>query len=699
MDKEKDSPVLYQEDTQTPTNIATTVQAPITKDAEGNILEQYKDPQNDKQYSTTPDTTTPTQESNTGSGLEAALGTDYSWETKAQERAELDYKSKILEAKSNYLTNRQELEAQGIQGQEQIDMQKYSTNQSNEKAGWTGGYILDTERQMAYLKQTIQSQMYGAMELQRYGYDTSLAAARLAYDTNKYDLALEYYNTALSRAVSEAEITGYYVSPEVSEMLNQYSIASSALNKGEDQERNERILDSVYKWFEANGISKQGVETYSHLVEERTHKLAVIQSYEWLDKNKTQLSTDEFAMLDAEGNYIWADSEKTQFKTFNFKTEEPEKILDYISSDKSGTAKQQYYSRLDSIGNEMALNFETYLSTKVKDPKTLDTNSTMQYLKEWLNSTETTTDKLAEEMNRFDNIEHESLSSLFQNYYVTLRMPNGEPVKMFLTVNGENSLQYPNNLNSDTPSGDLNSMEIPDQININNLINSLEKTDYKEYQSNIETIKKKVENERAQDYKHQTGNLALAAVEIVAAVASMGIITLGLECVKVYIDGFNVKSANRWEDRAEDWTKKKKEIESALGENNLNLLKEAHDEYKNMSEEDRNKLGETSKKVLEDAYNCYESYKALNSAIKFAKNRDSSLVTGKMFEYTADRAKQIGEKWDDGYDFGDVTMTAVDSIGLAFAASAEWCIKPIAKAGKGIAKGIKKGWKKLKKLW
>ena len=226
MNNKNDSPVLYTEDTQTPTNVNTTAQAPITKDENGNILEQYRDTQTDK-YSTQPITTTEPAKSNTGSGLDEATDLfNYSWETKAEDRAKADYKAAVLESKTNYLTNRQEIESQGQTFQQQIDMQKYSQNQSNEKAGWTGGYILDTERQMSYLKQGIQSQMYGAMELQKYGYDTSLAAARLAYDTNKYDLALEYYNTALSRAVSEAEITGYYVSPEVTEHLNQYSIAS-----------------------------------------------------------------------------------------------------------------------------------------------------------------------------------------------------------------------------------------------------------------------------------------------------------------------------------------------------------------------------------------------------------------------------------------------------------------------------------------
>ena len=139
----------------------------VTLNKNGSIKEQYTNDNNTSEYATSPNTTTPTNKSNTGSGIDAALGTEYSWDTKASERANLDYEAAVLESKSNYLTNRQELESQGQQLQQQVDMQKYSQNQSSEKAGWTGGYVLDTERQMEYLKQTIQSQMYGQMELQK----------------------------------------------------------------------------------------------------------------------------------------------------------------------------------------------------------------------------------------------------------------------------------------------------------------------------------------------------------------------------------------------------------------------------------------------------------------------------------------------------------------------------------------------------
>ena len=335
----------------------------VTLNKDGSIKEQYTNDNNTSEYATSPNTTTPTNKSNTGSGIDAALGTEYSWDTKASERANLDYEAAVLESKSNYLTNRQELESQGQQLQQQVDMQKYSQNQSSEKAGWTGGYVLDTERQMEYLKQTIQSQMYGQMELQKYGYDTSLAAARLAYDTNKYDLALEYYNTALQRAVTEADITGYYVAPEVTEMLNEYSIASSILNaksgySDEERERADKVIASVYEWFEANGISKEGVITMSKYESERDWNQSLLDSFEYIDETTHQITGDKFIKYGEDGKPVYSE-DGTSVETINFKSMTSQEILDYIAI--NDTCKEQFYGYMDNkITGEMAIKFEDY---------------------------------------------------------------------------------------------------------------------------------------------------------------------------------------------------------------------------------------------------------------------------------------------------------------------------------------------------
>ena len=411
----------------------------ITQDENGVISNQYAKDNNASEYATSPKTTTVAKDSKTGSGIDAALGTEYSWDTKASERANLDYEAAVLESKSNYLTNRQELESQGQQLQQQVDMQKYSTNQSNEKAGWTGGYVLDTERQMAYLKQTIQSQMYGQMELQKYGYDTSLAAARLAYDTNKYDLALEYYNTALQRAVTEADITGYYVAPEVTEMLNEYSIASSILNaesgySDEERERADKVIASVYEWFEANGISKEGVMTMSKYESERDWNQSLLDSYEYIDETTNQITGDKFIKYGADGKPEYSE-DGTSVETINFKTMTTEEIINYISL--NDICKEQFYGYLDNkITGEMSIKFEDWCIAQGQMSKNEDGSYSAkdgvkynELIYSYLNSSQAY-QALADKLGVSEDGMEPAFQTLLENYDFQIDLPDGS------TING-----------------------------------------------------------------------------------------------------------------------------------------------------------------------------------------------------------------------------------------------------------------------
>ena len=218
---------------------------------------------------------------NTGSGSDAAKDTSYSWDKKAAERADLSYKTDVLTAKQDALAKRQEIETQAQQYQTQSDMQKYVTNQSIEKAGWAGGYVLDANRQRQYLEMSIQASMYNSMELQKYGYDSQLQAARLAYDANMMDLAMEYYNTAVQNALQEGSVTGIYMSAEQKDMLSQYNTAQAILanqDASEDERvKAEKISSQINTWFEEQGISAAGVKTLSTL-EYEINKTQVLSS-------------------------------------------------------------------------------------------------------------------------------------------------------------------------------------------------------------------------------------------------------------------------------------------------------------------------------------------------------------------------------------------------------------------------------------
>ena len=730
MDKEKDSPVLYQEDTQTPTNLETTAQAPVTKGEDGVILDQYKDQNKQNQYATKPNTTTEAKNSSTGSGLDAALGTEYSWDTKAKDRANLDYESAVLESKSNFLQSRQDLETKGLQGQEQIDIQKYSQNQSSEKAGWTGGYILDTERQMAYLKQTIQSQMYGSMELQKYGYDTSLAAARLAYDTNKYDLALEYYNTALSRAVSEAEITGYYVSPETSEMLNEYSIASRILNDEtateEDKQRADRVLASVYEWFEANGISKQGVETYSHLVEERTHKMSLDKLYDYQNDAQNQISTDTFVKLDENGNKIYGE---TGMETINFSKMNGTALKEYITNP-DGTINEQkrdqYYSRLDSLSYEMENNFASWCKNQGYTDEEGNTNITdfKEAFAEYLGSTDLA-DKLAKEINRLASDDTEFITQLVDNWDCDIALPDGSEftIKMVRSGTGMGgSTTTDANGKTTTTTSTLNSnltkIEMPDgstiesaymktQKSADNVMKLLKSENYVNLYNAIAGLN--VENEKDIDNligqllgggAGVAGGVAGIATTIAAANAAGGALTAGTVAaagasaalsatgwgalIAVAVDTVITWGKDCF--TADDWATKKKALEkvseglvASIGKDNLNLLKGAYDEWNKMDQYAKNGLSESKRQMYEEAAKFYKNYATVIEAIEYCSHYDSNIFDSDMFEYTGDIFARIGDRWDDGYQFGDVMGTVVDGAKGILTGAGEICLGIVGK--------------------
>ena len=689
-----------------------------TQDDDLVIKNEYANPNDASQYATSPNTTAEAANSNTGSGTSAPeinLGVDengnpikeqlkYSWESKAEDRAGLSYESDVLTAKSNMLENRQNIESQGQQLQDQVAMDKYSKNQSVEKAGWTGGYVLDTERQMNYLKQTIQSQMYGQMELQKYGYNTSLAAARLAYDTNRYDLALEYYNTALSRAVSEAEITGYYVSPEASEMLDQYSMASRTMNdetaSEEDKQRADKVLAAVYEWFEANGISRNGVETYKHLVEERTYKQSVNSLYEWTNDSKNQISTDTFADLDTNGNKQYNDD--GTIKTIDFSKMSATELKDYITNPDGSineTKRDQYYSRLDSLSYEMENNFTSWCKKQgyVDSEGNTNIDDFKEAFIEFLQS-DNLVDKLAKELNRLGDDNKEFIENLADNWDCDLKLPDGTEYTIKLVRSGtgmggtketdENGVEK---TKTSTVNSNTTTIKFPDGSQIEaNYMKTQKSADavMKLLKSNnYSDVYNAIANINIEDYKDidsllgqilgigaegfgavagvavNTGFLWTGIASAISTTASAtGIGALVAVGVDTYVTWFKDMF------KSGDWKKKREAmeivttgLEQSIGKDNINLLKSAYEEYNKMDQYTKNGLSDSKRQMYEDASKFYKNYAGILQAIDYCSHYDSNLFDSGLFEYTGDMFSRIGDRWDNGYQFGDVMGTVIDT--------------------------------------
>lgn len=321
---------------------------------------------------------------NTGSGIESAIGTkenpiNYSWEDKAAKLAEKTYSQKVLEEKQNLLTNRQELEKNSQQYQTQADMQKYVDNQTADKVGWTGGYVLDQNQQREYLKASIQAQLYGAMELQKYGYETSLAAARLAYDSNMLQYAEEYYNQAVQNSLNEAQVTGTYFSAEVKDMLGQWKVAEQKLTENPNDAQANQVKESIIKWFKTNNISDAGIKTLEAWNAEQSMELQWQQelwtqynaAYESINADVKDTPTT-FIRVDETGKTVY---ENSTVQTIDMTQMSDSDLASYASIGKDACKQVQSYFKIliEDIKNQ---------NTTIKEDGT-KTYNTQQINKEY----------------------------------------------------------------------------------------------------------------------------------------------------------------------------------------------------------------------------------------------------------------------------------------------------------------------------
>lgn len=193
----------------------------------------------------------------------------YTWEQRAKELSDKIYQQSAAEAEAGYSTKASELRSIAAQGQENFEMQKYANAQTADKLGWTGGYIFDQQKQLAFLQEGIKASLYNEQELQKLGFKSQLAAARLAADVQNTQLAYQYYQDAQQQALNQAQITGFYLPAEALDLLTQANAAQTLMELHEEgtpeYERAKKTYDYAEKYFSSNGISKQGMKTLSML--------------------------------------------------------------------------------------------------------------------------------------------------------------------------------------------------------------------------------------------------------------------------------------------------------------------------------------------------------------------------------------------------------------------------------------------------
>lgn len=601
---------------------------------------------------------------NTGTGAEAAVGTQYSWQQQGTQKANTQYQIDKNAVDANALQNQQQINTNAVNYQVQSDMQQYQSNQEADKVGWAGGYVLDQNRQNEYLKQSIQAQMYGAMELQKYGYDSSLAAARLSYDLNMQQYAQEYYQQAVQNALNEAQITGTYFSAEVRDMLAQMGAANEIMkteSPDSDAYKKAEALQSTLKnWFQENKISEAGVKTASQIAQENAENLqwyeAMLTQYNAAQSVLTQKygdNTDLYIMLDSNGNPMF---DGVNIQTVNWDSIKGEDFAEYINS--SEHAKQQAYSYMDrQLKNEWANEFTQYIkSTYGSDEQGNIDWAGVDAVNEFGDYIGKNNPIATFLQKKFDDVDdptvQEEMAKAFDGYTFEMNF-GGQTVVYRLNVQIGGEVVGSQNQGSGG-SGEDN----------NNSTNRALIKDYKEGQEN-----------QMMNVLFADGNKAYEALMDLSEYTDMiknngswmedngwwngliqagwfNIITPGapetISTATEAIGSWATFSSNKEKAKALDQVLSN--IEDSIGLKNLKLLKNAYDKYEKMSNREKENLSDKQIENYKKLGELLKTYDAVDQAFRYYDRNDSAAGT---WEYVEDQWKEVGYRWSHINSMGD----------------------------------------------
>lgn len=222
-------------------------------------------------------------------------------------------KSKEAEAKYKAAESARYVQQNATKGIESYTRAEYQAAQSVDKSGQTGGYVLDANRQMQYLRASIQADIFSQQELQKLGYESNLEQARWAAELEKDSLALQRYQAAEQIAISKAQTLGYYIAPQISDMMTQLNAAQSILAQatGSEEDYNDEqrkaksvqdyVIGELQKYIDSNPGSGNIGANYKVTIN-GVKSLAAIES----EANK--------AMAEAQQKYYETEAEKMKIE-------------------------------------------------------------------------------------------------------------------------------------------------------------------------------------------------------------------------------------------------------------------------------------------------------------------------------------------------------------------------------------------------
>ena len=222
---------------------------------------------------------------------------DYSWNELAQHRSQYTYDQEANQVLSDYAKSMAEIKEAGSRAMDTYFGAAYSANQTADKMGWQGGQVQSNDAKTAFLKASTAAGMYDKFELQKYGVDSQLSVARMYAEANMEALALDLYQDSINQAVREAEITGWYIAPEASEIMKQQKVANEILdNKNssrEDIARANKVINAGNAYFDKLGFQK----------DEHGHYIG-IETLNSLEFKETQATNRENERLQGQANEI-----------------------------------------------------------------------------------------------------------------------------------------------------------------------------------------------------------------------------------------------------------------------------------------------------------------------------------------------------------------------------------------------------------
>ena len=220
----------------------------------------------------------------------AKEGEDYTWNKLAKEMSQTTYDQEANQYRAESIAAKQEIDAAAASAWNNYFAAEYSARQTQDKMGWSGGQEQASDLQVKFLQAESAANMYTQDEMQRYGVESKLSIARMYADANQKALALEYYQDALDKAVSEANLTGVYVPPEASEMMIQQAQAEQIMKdpnaSAADKKRAEQINKNCEAFYDKLGFEKvlrkdengktvteyRGIKTLSYLQAKETER-------------------------------------------------------------------------------------------------------------------------------------------------------------------------------------------------------------------------------------------------------------------------------------------------------------------------------------------------------------------------------------------------------------------------------------------